>query len=45
MLGNPSSELIVMAGMMIEEHRKYTDWKQYVFPHPTVSEIFRELEE
>ncbi len=40
---NPASELIVMAGMMIEDGRKLSDWKRYVFPHPTVGEIFREL--
>lgn len=43
-LGNPASELIVMAGMMIEDGRKLSDWKRYVFPHPTVGEIFREME-
>lgn len=43
LLGNPASELIVMAGMMIEDGRKLSDWKRYVFPHPTVGEIFREL--
>lgn len=42
-LGNPASELIVMAGMMIEDCRKLSEWKRYVFPHPTVGEIFREL--
>ena len=44
LLGNPASELIVMAGMMVEDHRKYTEWKRYIFPHPTVGEIFKELE-
>lgn len=43
MLGNPASELIVMAGMMVEDKRTYLEWKRYVFPHPTVSEIFKEL--
>ena len=43
LLGNPASELIVIAGMMIEDGRKLSDWKRYVFPHPTVGEIFREL--
>ena len=42
-LGNPASELIVMAGMMIEDGRKLSEWKRYVFPHPTVGEIFKEL--
>ena len=41
--GNPASELIVLAGMMIEDRRTLSDWKRYVFPHPTVGEIFREL--
>ena len=41
--GNPASELIVMAGMMIADGRQLADWKRYVFPHPTVGEIFREL--
>ena len=42
-LGNPASELIVMAGMMIEDRRRLSEWKRYVFPHPTAGEIFREL--
>ena len=41
--GKPASELIVLAGMMIEDRRTLSDWKRYVFPHPTVGEIFREL--
>lgn len=43
LLGNPASELIIQAGMMIEDRRKLSEWKKYVFPHPTVGEIFREL--
>jgi dihydrolipoamide dehydrogenase len=43
MLGNPASELIVLAGIAIEDGKKVEDWKRYVFPHPTVGEIFREL--
>ncbi|WP_300726491.1 dihydrolipoyl dehydrogenase [uncultured Bacteroides sp.] len=42
-LGNPASELIVQAGMMIDDGRTYKEWKRYVFPHPTVGEIFKEL--
>lgn len=42
-LGNPASELIVIAGMMIEEGKKIEEFKKYVFPHPTVGEIFREF--
>ena len=43
LLGNPASELIVVAGMMIEDGKKLSDLKRYVFPHPTVGEIFREF--
>lgn len=43
LLGNPASELIIQAGMMIEDRRKLSEWKKYVFPHPTVGELFREL--
>jgi dihydrolipoamide dehydrogenase len=43
MLGNPAGELIVLAGIAIEEGRKLADWKRFVFPHPTVGEILREL--
>lgn len=43
LLGNPASELIVLAGLAIEDGKKVEDWKRYVFPHPTVGEIFREL--
>ena len=42
-LGNPASELIVLGGMMVEEHRKLAYFKRFVFPHPTVGEIFRDL--
>ena len=43
LLGNPASELIVLAGMAIEDGKKLQDLKRYVFPHPTVGEIFREF--
>ena len=43
LLGNPASELIVIAGIMIEDGKKLSDLKRYVFPHPTVGEIFREF--
>lgn len=42
-LGNPASELIIIAGMMIEDGKKLEDFKKYIFPHPTVGEIFREM--
>ena len=42
-LGNPASELIILAGMAVENRSKVVEWKRYVFPHPTAGEIFREL--
>lgn len=42
MLGNPSSELIVIAGMAIEKGMKSEELKAIVFPHPTVGEIIKE---
>lgn len=44
LMGNPASELIVVAGMLIEDRRKLSDLKRYVFPHPTVGEVLRELD-
>ncbi|MDR0746064.1 MAG: dihydrolipoyl dehydrogenase [Mediterranea sp.] len=41
-LGNPASEIITLAGMAIEWKLTAEEWKKIVFPHPTVSEIFRE---
>lgn len=41
-LGNPSSEIITLAGMAIELKLTAEEWKKIVFPHPTVAEIFRE---
>lgn len=42
MLGNPSSEMIYGACMAIEAEMTIKEMEQVVFPHPTVSEIFRE---
>lgn len=42
MLGNPSGEMIYGACMAIENEMTLTEMKELVFPHPTVSEIFRE---
>lgn len=42
-LGNPASELIALACMAVEDHKSVDEWKRYVFPHPTVGEIFKEL--
>lgn len=41
-LGNPASEIITLAGMAIELKLTTEQWKKVVFPHPTVSEIFKE---
>jgi len=43
MAGNPASELIWGAAMMIENELRLKDIEEVVFPHPTVSEIFREV--
>ncbi len=42
MMGNPSSEMIYGAAMAIEAQLRVKDMKEIVFPHPTVSEIFKE---
>jgi len=42
MLGNPASELIVIAGMAIEKGYTVDEFKKIVFPHPTVGEIIHE---
>lgn len=41
-LGNPASEIITIAGMAIEMQMKAEELKRFVFPHPTVCEIFKE---
>lgn len=43
LLGNPASELITLAAMAIEGKMKVDDWRKIIFPHPTVSEIFKEV--
>lgn len=42
MLGNPCSEMIYGACMAIEQEMTLTEMQEVVFPHPTVSEIFKE---
>ncbi len=42
MLGNPASELVVIAGIAIEKGMKADELESFVFPHPTVGEIFKE---
>lgn len=43
MIGNYSSEIIYGAAMMIETEMRVDDIKELVFPHPTVSEMIREV--
>lgn len=42
MLGNPASELIVIAGIAIEKEYTVEEFQKIVFPHPTVGEIIHE---
>lgn len=41
-IGSYASEIIVVAAMLIETEMKIEDIKEFIFPHPTVSEIIRE---
>jgi dihydrolipoamide dehydrogenase len=43
MLGNPCSEIIYGACMAIEQELTLRAMEEIVFPHPTVSEIFKEV--
>ena len=43
MLGNPSSEIIYGAAMAIEQEMTLKEMQEVVFPHPTVSEIIKEV--
>ncbi len=43
MLGNPASELIVIAGIAIEKGFTVEEFRKIVFPHPTVGEIIHEV--
>jgi dihydrolipoamide dehydrogenase len=42
LLGNPASEIIVIAGIAIEKGFKAAELKAMIFPHPTVGEIIKE---
>ncbi|MCC8019274.1 MAG: dihydrolipoyl dehydrogenase [Rikenellaceae bacterium] len=42
MIGNPCSEMIYGACMAIEQEMTVREMEEVVFPHPTVSEIFKE---
>ncbi|MDR2505757.1 MAG: dihydrolipoyl dehydrogenase [Oscillospiraceae bacterium] len=41
-IGNPASEIIFGASLMLGRELRSADLRKIVFPHPTVSEIFRE---
>jgi len=43
MLGNPSSEIIYGASIAIEQEMTLKEMQEVVFPHPTVSEIVKEV--
>lgn len=43
LLGNPSSEMIYGACIAIEQEMTLKEMQEVVFPHPTVSEIFKEV--
>ena len=42
MLGNPASEIIVVAGIAIQRGYTVDEFRKCVFPHPTVGEIYHE---
>ena len=41
-IGNYASEIITTAALLIESEMKIEDIKEFIFPHPSVSEIIRE---
>lgn len=41
-IGNYASEIITTAALLIESEMTIDDIKEYIFPHPSVSEIIRE---
>lgn len=43
MLGNPCSEIIYGACIAIEQEMTFKEMQEVVFPHPTVSEIIKEV--
>lgn len=42
LLGNPASEIIVVAGMAVRHRFTVEEFQKTVFPHPTVGEIYHE---
>jgi dihydrolipoamide dehydrogenase len=43
LIGSYASEIVTTAAMLIETEMKIDDIKEFVFPHPSVSEIIREV--
>ena len=43
MMGNPCSEIIVSAALMLNRGLRLADLERLVFPHPTVGEVMREF--
>lgn len=41
-LGNPASEIIVVAGIAIQHGYTVEEFRKTIFPHPTVGEIYHE---
>ena len=42
-LGNPASELILIAGIAIADGSTVEEFRRHIFPHPTVGEIIHEV--
>ena len=42
LLGNPASEIIVVAGIAVQSGYTVEEFQKTVFPHPTVGEIYHE---
>ena len=42
LLGNPASEIIITAGIAIENSFTTEEFKKNIFPHPTVGEVIHE---
>lgn len=42
-IGNPASEIIMIAGVAIKNGEHIKEFRKNIFPHPTVGEIFHEV--
>ncbi len=43
MMGNPASEIIVAAALMLNRELRLGDLEKLIFPHPTVGEVMKEF--